>query len=333
MSKKTLFSILVITLLVTSAIFIFKQRALKKPTNKKPDRVTVLLDWTPNTNHTGLYVAKDKGYYKAQNLDVDIIQPSEGEAARIVATGKVDFAVSAAEEVTFARAKDIPLVSIAAIMQHNTSTFASLKSSGIRTARDFEGKRYGGWGSPIGIATQKILMKKAGGDYNKIEQITIGTSDFLATLGRDADIEWIFYGWEGIQAKQSGVELSHIWLKDIDPVLDYYTPVIITNEKHVKEQKDLVRRFIQATAQGYEFSIIHPRDAAKILEKAAPELNAKLVEESQMWLSPRYKADAAMWGIQKENVWSRYAKWLYDGKLIGRMIDPHKAFTNEFLPK
>ncbi|ADG80960.1 NMT1/THI5 like domain-containing protein [Thermincola ferriacetica] len=302
-----------------------KKAALKK--------VTIMLDWMPNTNHTGLYVAKDKGFYKAQGLDVEIIQPGEGTTAdQLVAAGKADFGISYQESVTQARATGIPLVSIAAVIQHNTSAFASLKKDNITSVKDFEGKRYGGWGSPVEEAVLKAIMTKAGADYAKLKNITLGATDFFTSIGKDADIEWIYYGWDGIEAKRRGIELNLLMVKDLDPALDYYTPVIVTNEKHIAEQKELVQKFVKATAQGYEFAIMNPAEAAKILLKNAPELNPELVKASQEWLSKKYQDDAEKWGIQKEEVWNRYARWMYDRQLIPRMIEPQKAFTNEFLP-
>lgn len=302
------------------------------PKNNKRQNVTVILDWFPNTNHTGLYVAAAKGYFADEGLKVNITAPGEGENMQIVASGKADFGVSNQESVTLARAKNIPIVSIGAIIQHNTSAFASKKESEIIKVADFEGKRYGGWGSAIEEATLKALMKAADADYAKVKNITIGTTDFFSTIGREADFQWIYYGWDGVEAKRRGIKLNLIWLKELDPVLDYYTPVIITNEKKIKEQKDLTRKFMKAVSKGYEYAVNHPRESAEILIKAAPELNKELVHESQTWLSKQYKNDAPKWGLQKRGVWQRYAKWLFERKLIEISPQPDSAFTNEFLP-
>ena len=120
-------------------------------------------------------------------------------------------------------------------------------------------------------------------------------------------------------------------LKDLNPILDYYTPVIVTNENNIKNHKELVAKFMKAVAKGYEFSIMNPKEASQILINAAPESNKELVKESQIYLSREYRSDAKKWGIQKEIVWKRYAQWLYDQKLIEKMIDVNAAFTNEFL--
>lgn len=313
--------------------FVFAKK-INRPieTVGQKQKITVFLDWFPNTNHTGLYVAKEKGFFAEENLDVSILQPGEGENNQIVAAGKSDFGISSQESVIQARVAGIPLVSIAAIIQHNTSAFASLEESEIRSVKDFEKKRYGGWGSPIEETVIKAVMNEAGADYNQVKNITIGETDFFKTIGRDSDFQWIFYGWDGIEARRRGIKLNTIMLKDLNPILDYYTPVIITNENHVKNEKKLVARFMKAVSRGYKFSIKNPTEAAEILIKSAPELNAELVKQSQVYLSKEYQAEANKWGIQREEVWKRYAEWLSDQKLINKMINAKEAFTNEFLP-
>jgi ABC-type nitrate/sulfonate/bicarbonate transport system substrate-binding protein len=251
----------------------------------------------------------------------------------MVAAGKADFGVSFQEDVTQAQSQGIPLVSIAAIMQHNTSAFASLKKDNITSVKDFEGKTYGGWGTDVEEAILKSVVKKIGADPNKVKIQTLGDTDFLKSIGRQADFEWIYYGWEGIDAELNGKQLNLIWLKDLDPKLDFYSPVIVTNENHIKNQPELVKKFMAATSKGYTYAIKHPKDAATILEKNAPELNKELVLKSQQWLSPRYQADASQWGIQKESVWNNFINWAYTNKVITKKFNSSNAFTNDFLPK
>lgn len=322
-----LFSIICILVLFLTYIQFFKK---KQPDNIQ--KVTLLLDWYPNTNHTGIYVALAQNYFAREGLEVDIIQPSDGDSLPIVASGKADFGISSQESVTLARAKNIPIVSIAAIIQHNTSVFASKKEANISNISDFEGKRYAGWGSPIEETTLKALMTDADADYKKIAQKTIGTSDFFSTIGRESDIQWIFYGWDGIEAKRRGIDLNYIWLKDLNPALDYYTPVIVTTERNITQKPKIVKKFMKAVHDGYEYAINNPNNAASILIHSAPELNDQLVQNSQLWLSKEYKAEAQQWGVQKKEVWSRYSKWLFKNNLIEKDIDVDKAFTNKFLP-
>ncbi len=302
----------------------------KKPDT--PEKVTFVLDWAPNTNHTGIYVAKEKGFYRDQGLEVEIIQPQEGSSDTIVASGKAQFGISYQEGVTYARAAGVPLVSIAAVIQHNTSGFASLKEKNILSPKDFEGKTYGGWGSETEIATIKYLMDQEGADFSKVNIMTTGDADFFqASASGQIDFAWIFEGWAGIEAKLKGIELNYIDLGRIAPVFDYYTPVIITNEDILKNNKELAESFMKATIKGYEFAIENPDEAAEIMISAVPELNRELVVESQRFLAEHYKGDAEKWGLQKQEVWQRYTDWMYENGFIEENIDVTKAYTNEFI--
>ncbi|HHY63806.1 MAG TPA: ABC transporter substrate-binding protein [Clostridiaceae bacterium] len=295
-------------------------------------KITFVLDWTPNTNHTGIYVARDKGYYKELGLDVEIIQPQEGTSDTLVASGTAQFGISYQESVTYARASGVPIVSIAAVIQHNTSGFASLKEKNILSPKDFEGRTYGGWGSETEAATIRYLMDQAGADFSKVKIMTIGDTDFFqASSSGQIDFAWIFEGWAGIEAKLRGIDINYIDLGSIAPVFDYYTPVIITNENMIKNSRDIVESFMKATIKGYEFAIGNPEEAAEILLAAAPELDRDLVTESQKFLSERYRDDAEKWGLQKQEVWQRYTDWMYDNGFIQDKIDVSRAYTNEFI--
>ena len=302
---------------------------------KGTTKVTLLLDWTPNTNHTGLFVAQEKGWYKAQGLEVEIVQPGGGGTpVPLVAAGKGDLGISFQEEVTNARAAGLPIVSVAAIIQHNTSALISLKDRGIQRPKDLEGKKYAAFGLPIERQVLDVLMKCDGGSVDKVTFVDIGSSDPLTAISRDMDVAWIFEGWEGIEAGLRNLPVNLIRLSDWTQCLpDYYTPVIITNETMINKRPDVLSKFLAATAQGYQFAIDHPAEAAEILIKAAPEANPELVRKSQAWLSPRYRAEAPRWGEQKLSVWQGYAEWMANQGLLEKKIDAAKAFSNDFLPK
>ncbi len=299
---------------------------------KKLKDVTIVLDWTPNTNHTGLYVAKDQGFYEAEGLNVDIVQPGAGGADAMVASGKVPFGVSVQENVTQARTQGVPLVSIAAVIQHNTSGFAAPVDRNIKKPKDFEGKTYGGWGSPVEQAVIDSIMDIDKADVGKVKIVNMGEADYFTAVKRDIDFAWIFYGWTGIEAELRKQPLDMLYVKDFSDKLDYYTPVLVTNEKQIKEDPELVKAFMRATSKGYEYAIAHPEDAANILIKAVPELDKDLVMASQKWLSPKYQDDAARWGEQKEQVWKGYSDWMNEHKLLDKQLDVGSAYTNDFLP-
>ena len=322
------------TLLLVGTLAVVSCQAAQPPAPTAPISTVVMLDWFPNTNHTGLYVALDKGWYAGEGLAVEIVEPAEGSTLiQVVAAGQADFAISYQEEVSHARAEDIPIVSIAAIIQHNTSGFASPRDRGIIRPKDFEGKRYGSWGSPVERVVLDVLMSCDGGDVDEVEIIDIGWADYFSVVHRDVDFAWIYYGWTGIEAGLRDMPLNIVMLNDwTDCVPDYYTPVIITSEQNISEEPELVRSFMAATARGYEFAIENPAEAADILLKYAPESNPDLVRRSQQWLSPLYQEDAARWGEQKLEIWQRYADWMADRDLLPHHIEAEEAFTSEFLP-
>ncbi|SEQ91911.1 ABC-type nitrate/sulfonate/bicarbonate transport system, substrate-binding protein [Virgibacillus subterraneus] len=301
--------------------------------SQETEQAKVVLDWTPNTNHTGLYVAQEKGYFADEGLDVEIIMPGEAGADQLVASGKADFGVSAQEAVTEARIQDIPIVSIAAVIQHNTSGFASPKDKKITSPKDFEGKTYGGWGAPVEKAVLSSLMKQENGDVEKVDIVNMGNTDFFTAVKRDIDFAWIYYGWTGVEAEMRGEELNMIYLTDYSKKLDYYTPVLTTNEKMIADNPEKVEKFLAAVSKGYNFAIDNPSEAAEILSGAVPDLDPELVKKSQEWLSPKYQDDAAQWGVQKQEVWENYSSWMYDNGLLEEELKAEDAFTNEFLPE
>lgn len=296
-------------------------------------KIKMVLDWTPNTNHTGLYVAQSKGYFKEQGLDVEIIQPASGSSETMVASGEVPFGISVQENITQARSQNVPIVSIAAVIQHNTSGFAAPVSKNIKSPKDFEGKTYGGWGSPVEAAVMRSIMDSVGADFDQVKNVNIGNADFFTAVKRDIDFAWIYYAWTGVEAELRNEPVDMIYVNEFSDQLDYYTPVIATNEKTIKEDPELVKAFMAAVSKGYEYAIENPEDAANILLQAVPDLDKELVMASQKWLSPKYKEDAARWGEQKREVWEGYMNWMTDNQLLESKIDVDQAFTNEFLPQ
>lgn len=296
--------------------------------------VTFMLDWVPNTNHTGIFVAEANGYFEDAGLAVEIIQPGEVYAEAAVASGAVDFGISFQEQITLARADDIPIVSIAAVIQHNTSGFASAAALNVTGPADFEGLRYGSFSSPFELPTLEVLMECDGGDFSQLVIQDIGWSDSLVLIAEDQiDMAWIFYAWQGFQAEQQGVEINVVMMEDyFDCIPDYYTPVVIASEDTIANRPEIVSAVVEAISRGYDFAIDNPSEAADLLLAAVPELDAELVQASQDWLSQYYQADAPRWGEQKESVWQDYTDWMVEYGILSTPISAADAFTNQFLP-
>jgi len=326
MKRLSLIIVLLIIALITSAC--------GNPADKELTPVTFMLDWVPNTNHTGIFVAEAKDYFIEAGLAIEIIQPGEVYPEAAVSSGATDFGISHQEMLTLARADNVPIVSIAAVLQHNTSGFASAAALNVTSPADFEGLRYGSWGSPFETPTLEVLMDCAGSDFSQLEILNTGWADPLALITEDQiDMAWIFYGWQGFQAQQKGVDLNVVMMEDyFDCIPDYYTPVVIASEDTITNKPEVVKAFMEALSRGYDFAIQNPGEAAELLLAAVPELDTELVKESQDWLSKYYQADAPRWGEQKESVWQDYADWMVENGILSAPISARDAFTNKFLP-
>lgn len=305
--------------------------------NSRPgslEKVTVILDYVANTNHTGMYVAKEKGYYEAEGLDVDIIEPTEGATATLISVGKGDFGISYQEDVTVALAsKDpLPIKAIAAVIQHNTSGFAVYGERDIKSPKDFEGKTYAGWGGPGEEAVLNAVMTKEGADFSKLNMVISDGSGFAA-LKDKADIMWFYEGWDVVKCKLADFPIRYMELRQLDERLDYYTPVIIANNKVLAEKPDMVKSFLKATEEGYRYAIENPGESAEILNKFAPDYSLDMLTMSQEYLSGKYMEDSETWGTMKDSVWDNYTGFLKEYGVIDKEIPASECYTNEFLPQ
>ena len=325
--KKVLALILALTMLLS----------LTACGGKEEETITFVLDWTPNTNHTGIYVALQKGWFEEAGLKVDVVQPPEGGSALLVASGKAQFAVTAQDSIAPALTGEnaMPLTTVAAILQHNTSGIVSRAGEGMDTPRGLEGHKYATWDSPVEKATIRQVMAADGGDFDKVELIPSTVTDEVSALkSGDVDAIWIFYGWAGIACEVAGLPIDYFDFADFDPVLDFYTPIIVSNNDWLADNPETAKAFLAALSRGYEYAAEHPKEAADILMEAAPELksNTELVYRSQEYLAGEYIADAERWGEIDPDRWGGYFTWLNDNGLMETPLDPGMGFTNEYLP-
>lgn len=326
--------------LLTVAAMIFCMSACvgeKQPEELK--KITFVLDWTPNTNHTGLYVALEKGYFAQAGLEVEIVQPPEGGTAEmLVASGNAQFGVSFQDTMAPALIGEeaLPITAVAAVIQHNTSGIISRKGEGMATPKGLEGHKYATWDSPVEKATIKEVMEAEGGDFSKVELIPSTVTDEVSALkSGSVDAIWIFYAWAGIACEVAGLETDYFAFSDIAPVFDYYTPVIISNNNFLEQNPETAKAFLSALSKGYGFAVENPREAADVLMKLVPELksNSELIYASQEYLAKEYTADADRWGEFDSDRWTGFYKWLNEKGLLEENIVPEKGFTNDYLPE
>lgn len=307
--------------------------------SKNTDQTTykIVLDWTPNTNHTGLYVAVDLGYFEKEGVSVEVVQPPEGSTTNLVGTGKGDavFGISFQDSLAAAFAKKgdaaIPVSAIAALIQHNTSGILSLKEKGITRPALLGNHSYGTWQSPIELAIIEKIINDDGGNFKDLTLIPNEVTDSITALKTDFDSVWVYYAWDGIAAKVKGLQTNYLNFADYDPALDYYSPVLIANNDFLKNKPDVAKRVVKAVEKGYRYAIENPEKAADILLKHAPELDKTLVVESQKWLKDQYMADVKTWGYIEPQRWNGFYTWLNQNNLVENPIPNDYGFTNAFL--
>jgi ABC-type nitrate/sulfonate/bicarbonate transport system substrate-binding protein len=301
---------------------------------KAGNTVRVVLDWTPNTNHSGLYAAREKGWFADEGLSVEIMQPPEDGALVLLAAGNAEFAVDFQESLgpAIAREDALPVQAVAAIISHNTSGIMSLSKSGIKRPRDLAGKNFASWETPLVTAVIQSIVESDGGNFNKVTMIPNMATDAFSALETDVDAIWIYYAWDGIAAEIRGVDIDYLDLGTINPVFDFYTPVLVTNTAWAAANPDTAKKFLRAASRGYRFAMDNPAEAADILLKNAPELDGELVRRSQEYLASRYQGDAARWGEIDPRRWGNFYRWMFERGLLEKNIG-EGGFTNEYLPE
>ena len=241
--------------------------------SKELTKITFVLDWTPNTNHTGLYVAQKLGYFEEAGLEVEIVQPPEDGAEVLVASGDAQFGISFQDTMAPALIGDdaLPITAVAAVIQHNTSGIISRKGEGMDTPKGMEGHSYSTWNSPIELATLEHVVEADGGNFDNVELIPSTVTDEVSALKtKQTDSIWIFYAWAGVKTELEGLETDYFAFADIDPVFDYYTPVVIAGNQFLEENPETAKAFLEALSKGYEYAIENPKEAADILCEAVP---------------------------------------------------------------
>ncbi|MFW2513254.1 ABC transporter substrate-binding protein [Demequina sp. SO4-13] len=296
--------------------------------------VSVVLDWTPNTNHSGLYLALERGWYEDAGLDVTVIEPGETSGLQLLAAGQADFAYSVAEGLLPARAAGADVVSIATVIEHNTSSLLSLTEEGIERPRDLEGKRYGSYGSDLEEAIISSLVACDGGDPALVEHTPLVSDDFRIGLTQDQfDVAWVFDAWDTVRLGEvDDLEVSTIAFRDwFDCIPDWYTPLLATSGELIEESPETVSAFLDATARGYAAAMDDPQAASDALMVAAPELDEELVTASARWLADQYAQAPEAWGVQQESTWTEFSQWLTDGDMLDGDPEVDGAWTNDFL--
>ena len=327
--------------------------------------ITVALDWTPNTNHSGFYVALADGLYAEKNLNVKLKSADESGVAgktpaRQVADGEANFAITPSESaISFATTDPTTprLQAVAALVQGSTSAICTLADSGISRPAQLAGKRYASYVGRFEDAIVSRMVSNDGGDgsavkfhpldfHGYIDEATMGAGSVVASyLEKGAsDSTWIFCHWEGVLAERAGKKLNNFALEEFG--IPYgYSPVLLAHPDQLTgDAAEATRAFLAATAEGYRRAAADPAAAAAALCKCGhPSLSdAAFVEASSRAIAPKYLDGAeGAWGRITHARWEAFVDFMStsgilidrEGQPIAReSVDAAKLFTNDFLP-
>lgn len=297
-------------------------------------KIDFILDWVPNTNHTGLFVALENGYFEEAGLDVTIRRPPEGSATELVATGEAQFGIDFQDILANRFEQDIPVTVVSTIIDHNTSGIISNEDLDITDAAEMAGHSYGTWNEDIELALVEHIVEVDGGDFSEVELVPNQADNSVIGLANEMfDSAWIYYAWDGVMADYQDVPTNFFYLTDYAEELDFYSPVIVANNDYIADNPEETRAMVQAIKKGYQFAMENPEEAADILIKHAPELEDQrdFVVASQEWISSNYAASPDEWGRIDEVRWNAFYNWLYENDLVSKDLTGLELFTNEFL--
>ncbi|MBB6645618.1 ABC transporter substrate-binding protein [Halobellus ruber] len=286
--------------------------------------IDLALDWTPNTNHTGFYVAKAEGYYADNGVSVSIHSPAEDDyertPAKRVATGDATLAIAPSESViSYHTHPEYPsLTAIAAIAQVDRSAIVALEESGIDRPADLDGATYASYDARFEDHIVRQLVRNDGGEGD-IEIVTPPKLGIWNTLlDGDADATWVFMPWEGLLAERDDIGLTPFYLDEYG--IPYgYTPALLARPTSIEGDSDELRAFLAATARGYRFAAEHPEEAADILQETAEGMDVddpEFLRESQRRLADAYLTPDGEWGVMDHDRWAAFVEWLSEQGIL-----------------
>lgn len=292
------------------------------------------LDWTPNVNHLGILVAKEKMFFQENGVILELISPDIDNYAltpgKRLSIGQVELAIAPFETVISLNNKPDPLraMAIYAILQKDLSCIATLSSSGIKRPAGLSGKKYASYAARYEDKIVQEILKNDGSteEVKCIYPDKLGIWNTLLT--EEADATWIFDNWEGVEATTQQIALNKFRLMDYQ--IPYgYSPVIIARKEDVEHKTDEYRAVINAIKKGYEYIIDHQEEAVAILTSYVSEQDKKRIDlaETVRQTAPHYGDNGTFGFMQKERV-NAFLQWLVEKKLESGQILSQDLYSN-----
>jgi NitT/TauT family transport system substrate-binding protein len=297
-------------------------------TAQATEQVTVRLKWFNQAQFAGFYVAKEKGFYMQNGLDVSI-QPGGPNfpAIQMVAGGNEQFGVSGADQILVARGKGVPVVALAVLYRKNPFVLFSLKSSGIAKVSQFCGKRIG---AKLGGNEELIyrdMLANAGVSSTCLTEVPV-QFDVTPLLTGQVDVWPGYVINEVLQVQEKGHPVNIIWPDQYG--VHMYADTLFTTERMLKDKPEVVKHFVAATIQGWNYAVKHPEEAAKFSVKYGNDLTyaheLAMMKASIQFLKP----DKAPIGYMEPERWNELQELLLKGGFLKKALDIKQAYTSAY---
>ena len=301
-------------------------------------KISIALDWFPWANHSGLYVAQDKGYFAEEGLDVNIYVPGDPSTVlQTVAAGRDDFGISYQPELLIARDKGVGVVSIMAMVQHPLNSVMSLKESGIAQPKDLKGKKVGSPGLPSDDALIDTMLRHQGLTIDDVEMVNVGYDLVPALISKNVDaIVGAYWVHESISATNQGCELNIMRMEE-NGVPDFYELVIVASEAKISENPEVVQKFVNGVTKGYKDAMSDPIGAVALLKRLKPETDLDIENPGVKLLAPLWSTPNGAFGWQEQSKWEGFTEWMVESDRLGcdsvNACNVSNAYDNRFVEK
>lgn len=284
---------------------------------KNHNQLTIALDYSPNINYIGIYMAIHQGYFQQDNININLINAASISTEQLVITNQANLGVSYSENLLFSDTK-LPLTSIYSLYTQNLSGFISRSSKNITSIKDFANKTYCGWGSEAEKKIITALAKENGVDPNSID--IVNTDHNFINDNGSCDIFWSYEYWSNKQATFNGIDYNYIPLSSLN--LNYYTPIIISKEN---DTNPLYSLFIKDTIKGFNDAINDPQLAINVMHQYDQQIPDQVIIDSleaiKNYINPT--------GNQDPIIWEQLYNWAITNNLNPQSLEG--VFTNEYI--
>lgn len=301
------------------------------------DTLKIALDWTPNANHLGFFIAQEKGFYQELGVTVSFLNPQEDDyqttPGKKLELGLADFALAPFETVISLNNKTnrVEAIAVYALLQSDLSSITTLASSGLNSPRELVGKTYASYKARYEDTIVQKLVSHDGGEGAFTVSYPEKLGIWNTLLEGKADATWIFDNWEGVEAVTRGIALRSFRLAEYG--IPYgYSPVLIAKKSQLEANKALYKKCIAATQKGYAFAQTHPEEATAILKNVVSERDRTHIDLAQSLAvtAPHFGKEGQHGYMDPERVHD-FLNWLVKHKLEQDVILNQSLFTNELV--